>query len=235
MPPSAPRFALQIDSVIFQNVLGRKIQAVEKSGSRKMLRPRWGMKKRIVFVFLLIGLLGFLLFAGWALVTDRPEKSDVIVVLAGDSIDQRYRKGMELLRAGYGKHLFLDASSDSNYFGHTPAEYAAGFLKTDAHEMEPFVSVCPYEEDSSITETLYVAKCLEQFHPESVLLVTSDWHTARALSIFAHRLPQYHWSVAASHDERLFGTRWWQHREWAKTAFQEWLKVAWWNVVDRWR
>ena len=221
--------------MIFSDVLGNKKQAAGQQVSRKLPTRRWRMKKWIVFLFLLACLLGFLLLAGWALVTDHPEKSDVIVVLAGDSIDLRYRRGMDLLRAGYGKHLFLDASSDSNFFGHTPAEYAKDFLKTDAHEMEPFVSVCPYEEDSSITETLYVSKCLEEFHPQSVLLVTSDWHTARALSIFAHRLPQYHWSVAASHDERLFGTRWWQHREWAKITFQEWLKVAWWNVVDRWR
>src|SRR5258708_5843538 len=149
----------------------------------------------MLFLFLLIGLLTFLPFAGRALVSDRPEKADVIVVLAGDSIDQRYRRGMELLRAGYGKHLFLDASSDSNYFGHTPAEYAAAFLKEDAHEMEPLVSVCPFEEDSTMTETLYVAKCVETFQPQRVLLVTSDFHTSRALSIFAHRLPQYQWSV----------------------------------------
>jgi len=210
--------------VIFQNVLDNETQTAAKL-----------TKKRIVVLFLLIGLLGFLLLAGHALVTDHPEKSDVIVVLAGDSIDQRYRHGMELLRAGYGRRLFLDASSDSNYFGHTPAEYAAGFLKEDAHELEPFVSVCPFEEDSTITETLYVAKCLEQFHPQRILLVTSDFHTARALSIFAHRLPQYQWSVAAAKDGRLFGERWWQHREWAKIVFLEWLKVAWWNVVDRWR
>jgi hypothetical protein len=49
------------------------------------------------------------------------------------------------------------------------------------------------------------------------------------------RLPQYHWSVAAAHDDRLFGTHWWHHREWAKTTFQEWLKVIWWNAIDRWR
>jgi hypothetical protein len=220
--------------MIFERVPDREPQTVKNSGSRKPDKRRL-IKKRFVLLFLLVSFFGFLPFAGRALVTDRPEKSDVIVVLAGDSIDQRYRRGMELLRAGYGKHLFLDASSDSNYFGRTPAEYAAIFLKEDAHEMEPFVSVCPFEEDSSITETLYVAKCVEKFHPQRVLLVTSDFHTARALSIFVHRLPQYQWSVAAAKDDRVFGQRWWQHREWAKTTFYEWLKVAWWNVVDRWR
>jgi uncharacterized SAM-binding protein YcdF (DUF218 family) len=183
-------------------------------------------------------LITFAIFAGFAgrmLVSDHPEKSDVIVVLAGDSQDARYRRGMELLRAGYGRRLFLDASSDSSYFGHTPAEYADAFLKQDAREMVAQVSVCPFEEDSTDTETRFVAKCLEPLHPASVLLVTSDWHTARARSVFMRRLPQYHWSSAAAADDRIFGTHWWSHREWAKTTFQEWLKVIWWNAIDRWR
>jgi uncharacterized SAM-binding protein YcdF (DUF218 family) len=188
---------------------------------------------------LLLGLMiAFILFAGFAgrmLVSDHPEKSDVIVVLADDSQDARYRHGMELLRAGYGKHLFLDASSDSSYFGHTPAEYADAFLKQDSKDMAAQVSVCPFEDDSTVTETRYVALCLAPLHAASVLLVTSDWHTARARSIFASRLPQFHWSAAAAHDDRLFSTHWWRHREWAKTTFQEWLKVVWWNAIDRWR
>jgi len=199
---------------------------------RKFVRPA---RRRKIFLVLALALLLFALFAARLLVNDHPEKSDVIVVLAGDSQDQRYRRGMELLRAGYGTRLFLDASSDSSYFGHTPAEYAENFLRQDAGDMASKVSVCPFEEDGTATETLYVARCLGPLHPRSVLLVTSDWHTARARSIFAKRLPQYHWSAAAAHDPRLFGARWWQHREWAKTTFQEWLKVAWWNAVDRWR
>jgi hypothetical protein len=195
----------------------------------------WRSKKLLVPLLLLIVFILFASFAGRMLMSDHPERSDVIVVLAGDSQDARYRRGMELLRAGYGKHLFLDASSDSSYFGHTPAEYAEAFLKQDAKEMAAQVSVCPFEEDSTLTETRFVARCLEPLHPASVLLVTSDWHTARSHSIFVHRLPQYHWSAAAAQDDRLFGATWWRHREWAKTTFQEWLKVIWWNTIDRWR
>jgi len=194
----------------------------------------WRSKKLLLPLALLFILI-FASFAGRMLVSDHPERSDVIVVLAGDSQDARYRRGMELLRAGYGKHLFLDASSDSSYFGHTPAEYAEAFLKQDAKAMAAQVSVCPFEEDSTLTETRFVARCLEPLHPASVLLVTSDWHTARAHSVFTHRLPQYHWSAAAAQDDRLFGATWWRHREWAKTTFQEWLKVIWWNTIDRWR
>ncbi|HET9836749.1 MAG TPA: YdcF family protein [Candidatus Angelobacter sp.] len=198
-------------------------------------RRRKPSLKLILFLVLLLAFFLFAIFAARLLVRDHPEKSDVIVVLSGDSQDQRYRRGMELLRAGFGDRLLLDAPSDSSYFGHSPAEYAENFLKQDAGDMLSRVQVCPFEEDSTVTEARYIAKCLEPLHARSVLLVTSDWHTARARSVLASRLPQYHWSVAAAHDDRLFGMSWWQHREWAKTTFQEWLKVIWWNAVDRWR
>ncbi|HEX4605445.1 MAG TPA: YdcF family protein [Candidatus Angelobacter sp.] len=203
-----------------------------------MLARNSPLRSRKLLVFLGLLTVFFMLFARFAgsmLVKDRPERSDVIVVLAGDSQDERYHRGMALLRAGYGKHLFVDASSDSNYYGHTPAEYAAAFLQQDAKEMADRVSVCPFEEDSTVTETRYVARCIGPLHAASVLLVTSDWHTSRAHAIFARRLPHIHWSVAAALDDRLFGAHWWQHREWAKTTFQEWLKVVWWNGIDRWR
>jgi uncharacterized SAM-binding protein YcdF (DUF218 family) len=204
---------------------------ISRGTHRFLLRSR----KFILLLALLIFFLIFARFAGSLLVRDRPEKSDVIVVLAGDSQDDRFSRGMELLRTGYGKHLFVDAASDSHFFGRTPAEYAEAYVRQEAKEMAAQVSVCRFQEDSTRTETRWVAKCLEPWHPGKVLLVTSDWHSARALSVFVRLLPQYHWSVAAAHDDGIFGSHWWRRREWAKTTFQEWLKVIWWNAIDRWR
>jgi uncharacterized SAM-binding protein YcdF (DUF218 family) len=68
-----------------------------------------------------------------------------------------------------------------------------------------------------------------------VLIVTSEFHTRRALSIFRHELRGKSFSTAAARDDREFGTRWWQHRQWAKTCLYEWLRLVWWNLVDRWR
>lgn len=96
--------------------------------------------------------------------------------------------------------MFVDAAADIHFFRHRPSDLAADFLKTDSGEMAPFVRVCPFRENSTVTETKYVRACLEPLHPANVLLVTSDWHTARALSIFRKRLPQYHWSIGAAND-----------------------------------
>ena len=69
---------------------------------------------------------------------------------------------------------------------------------------------------------------------KSILVVTSNYHTRRALSILEKRLPQYHFSIYAAPDPYFFGERWWQTREWAKTTFSEWQRYLWWQFVDRW-
>lgn len=198
-------------------------------------RTRRGPSKLLVWLAFLMLVFAFAAMAGRLLVRDDPQKSDVIVVLAGDSFDERYTLGMKLLRGGYATHMLIDVNSEHHYFGRRETDYAAEFLERDTGDMRPFVSVCPFNEDSTVSESRYVASCLVPLRPRKVLLVTSDFHSARALSVFKHRLPQYEWSVAAAKDADMFGVKWWQHREWAKTTLLEWLKVTWWNVVDRWR
>jgi len=68
-----------------------------------------------------------------------------------------------------------------------------------------------------------------------VLLVTSDFHTRRALNVFRREIPEYEYSVAGSHDAAQFGERWWTHRQWAKTFVNEWARLLWWKLVDQWR
>ena len=71
--------------------------------------------------------------------------------------------------------------------------------------------------------------------PRTVLIVTNDFHTRRVFSIFRRRLPQYHWSVAAAHDDYFFGLPWWHKREWAKTNLTEWEKLLWWELWESWQ
>jgi hypothetical protein len=40
--------------------------------------------------------------------------------------------------------------------------------------------------------------------------------------------------VAAAYDDAQFGAPWWKHRQWAKTNVDEWLRMFWWQAVDRW-
>ncbi len=172
---------------------------------------------------------------GGFLVINNAEKADAIVVLGGDAADARYWRGLQLLREGYARHLFLDANTGMTY-GHSYVDLAKDFVAKTAGRSAAQVSVCPIEGDSTKIESFQVDQCLRQMQPppQSVIIATDDYHTRRALSIFQHELPQYRWTAAAAYNGFLFGQPWWKHREWAKTYLMEWQKLLWWEVVDRW-
>ena len=174
--------------------------------------------------------------SGNYLVVNRPERSEVIVVLAGDHNDLRYWRGLGLLRDGYGERMLVDAPADRIY-GRTYAEHAAEFVARTAGEKTSQISVCTITDDSTVQEASDIRACLAQVRPapRSVLLVTNDFHTRRALSILQSRLPEYQWSAAAAQDTSLFGEPWWHSREWAKTYVYEWEKLLWWRLFESWR
>jgi hypothetical protein len=95
------------------------------------------------------------------------------------------------------------------------------------------VRVCPIAGLSTREELHDVETCLEG-DESRILIVSSEFHTRRALSIFRHYLPARRFSAAVARDEKQFGIRWWTHRQWAKTCLDEWLRLLWWEVVERW-
>jgi hypothetical protein len=166
------------------------------------------------------------------LVVDDPQKSDAIVVLAGDT-NVRPVRALELLRQGMARHVFLDAQVRDQVFGQPLTDLARKYVGSLPEASQ--VSVCSITGFSTNTETVDVNGCLQSTGVHKVLLVTSEFHTRRALTIFRHRLPQYQFSVAAAHNPTQFGMAWWTNREWAKTTLDEWMKLVWWEAVDRWR
>ncbi len=194
------------------------------------------MKRVLVAAVIVLATIFLFVQSGPPLIVDHPEKSDAILVLGGDHNDVRYWRGLELLRAGYGGQMILDESAET-MFGRTYPDLAADFVARTAGEQAPNIHVCAIQQDSTLAETADAAMCLAQLQPppHAVLLVTSDYHTRRAFSIFRKRLPQYHWSVTAAYDDYFFGLPWWKRREWAKTNLTEWQKVLWWELWEHWR
>jgi uncharacterized SAM-binding protein YcdF (DUF218 family) len=184
-----------------------------------------------VVVFLLI-VVALASQAARFLVVDDPQKSDAIVVLAGDT-NLRPAHALALLRQGMAQHVFLDVVVRDQVFDQPLADLAqkyAGNLPEGNR-----VSVCPITGFSTNAESDDVNRCLQSAAAHTVLIVTSDFHTRRALMIFRHRLPQYRFSVAAAPVPAQFGDAWWSNREWAKVTLDEWMKLVWWEAVDRWR
>jgi len=189
---------------------------------------------RFLRLFLLVVVIAVLAASQAArfLVVDNPQKSDAIVVLAGEA-SARPAHALELLRQGMAPRLFLDAEVGEPMYDQQLTDVAQKYVNTLPERNS--IRVCPIVGRSTAAETEDVARCLQSLGAHRVLLVTSEYHTRRALTIFSRRLPQYQWSVAAARNPMLFGAAWWTNREWAKVILNEWTKLIWWEVVDRWR
>lgn len=189
------------------------------------------------FVWIGVGILAtvllveFAMHAGRILVVNDPRRSDVILVLAGET-EHRPARALELFDQGYARRVVIDVPSGASVYGFTNLGLAKEYVQHLPQGAS--VEICPIDGLSTKAEALDAEKCLERNHAGRVLIVTSDFHTRRAVSILRHELPAFEFSVAASFDDAQFGARWWSHRQWAKTCVDEWLRLLWWAAVDRW-
>jgi DUF218 domain len=191
--------------------------------------------RRRTWIVILILLAGFVVFArnaGQILVVDAPEPSDVIVVLAGET-DSRPAHALELLNQGLAPRVVIDVPAQAKVYDTMQIELAERFIQRLPRADS--ISICPIWGLSTRAEAHDVANCLAKQPAQHVLLVTSDFHTRRSRSIFRHELPGKSFSTGAAHDSTQFGTRWWTHRQWAKTFLDEWIRMFWWTAVERWR
>lgn len=191
------------------------------------------MLKRAVLIILLAGVaIFFISKSGAFLVVDAPAHADTLLVLGGDNDDTRFWRAAELLHAGYANRIMLDSDARSKNLGETEADRAPAFI---VRTLPGQVNICPITADSTYEEAADLKSCLERTNTQSILIVTSAFHTRRALSILSKRLPQYRWSVTLADSAYLYGDQWWKHRRWAKTALDEWEKFLWWKLVEQWQ
>lgn len=190
--------------------------------------------RKLRLAAILVVLVAIVLFgtSGAFLVKNDPQRADLIVVLAGET-DRRPTRGLELLQQGYAPKLMLDVPASEKIFDQQTIDIAQRFV--NSLPQQKAVSICPIVGLSTKTEAQDVKRCLAQIPANRILLVTSDYHTRRALSTFRHELPNREFFIAAAEDPKQFGQHWWQHRQWAKMNLDEWLKFVWWAVIDRWR
>jgi hypothetical protein len=198
-----------------------------------MKRPT-GTKYPWVVALALLAVLsvGLAMKAGSFLIVDAPRSSDVILVLAGET-DRRPQRALQLLAQGYGRRVVLDVPAKAKIYEFTQVDLARKYIE-DLPQAAP-LSICPIEGLSTKEESKDAENCLRREGAKSVLIVTSDFHTRRALEIFRREIPGHEYSVAASRNDGEFGGRWWTHRQWAKTFVDEWLRLIWWKAIDQWR
>jgi len=182
-------------------------------------------------VVLFAGLTIFAANAGRLLVVNAPQPADVILVLAGET-DRRPARALQLVDQGYAHRVVIDVPAAARIYEFTQLELAEKYVERLPQAAS--VRICLSKGLSTRDESHDAEKCLASEEGSRVLIVTSDYHTRRALSIFRHEVRGKFFTVAAARDDTQFGTCWWANRQWAKTCFDEWLRLLWWNAVERW-
>ena len=196
---------------------------------------KFGSGKFRIWLFALVMFVSLLVFAAVAgrfLIVDAPQRSDVIVVLAGET-DKRPALGLQLLRQGYAPRMVLNVPAAATIYDTNQLELARQYVQKLPENSA--ISLCAIRGLSTRDEARDVKRCLAGDVGQSILVVTSDFHTRRALSIFRHEFRGKTISIAAARDPAEFGERWWTHRQWAKICLDEWLRMIWWKGIEDWR
>lgn len=189
----------------------------------------------LIAIVVVLASVVLLFFAGRALVVDDARPSDVAIVLVGGFSDVRLQRGLDLLQKGFTRELILDGSSQI-LLGRKYFEYAQDYVQTLPPGVREHVHVCSFAGDSTKVELRGIWPCVKAIDPKvsKVVVVTSQYHTRRALSIAKRLFPQYAWTASAAPDPE-FGVDWWHQREWAKICITEWEKLLWWESLEKWR
>ena len=196
--------------------------------------PRRFSRLKFTLAFLAILLVLFLTRSLWlsamgaALVHDEgPGKADVALVLAGDYWGYRLQHAADLVKQGYVPRILI--SGPPGFYGMNESDLAIHWAQQQGYPAEWFVAV-PHQATSTLAEAKVMLAYMRQHDIHSFLLVTSNYHTARARRIF---LEAEHdggggpdMRVVAAPDKYFTPDGWWQSREGRKTAFIEWTKTV---------
>ena len=192
------------------------------------------LRARYLFVPLALLVLAYFTRALWlplfgvALIHDEgPAKANIAVVLAGDWFGHRIMKGGDLVREGYVPLVLVSGPADN--YGVYESDLAIPFAVRKGYPAAWFVAF-PNEARSTREEAAAILPELRRRNVRSFLLVTSDYHTARARRIYlalerANGGGPAMRTVAAP-DQFFRPASWWENREGRKTAFFEWSKTV---------
>jgi len=165
---------------------------------------------------------------GWALVhDDGPAKADAAVVLAGDFNGFRIMHAAELLKNGYVPKILV--SGPLMLYGRYESDLAIDFAVEKGCRREWFEPL-HHQALSTAEEAKAIYPELQRRGIQHFLLVTSNFHTARAARIFRAEAAAEKLSIdmrtVASPDRYFHLDSWWREREGQKIFFFETAKTV---------
>jgi uncharacterized SAM-binding protein YcdF (DUF218 family) len=161
---------------------------------------------------------------GRLLVRDEgPAHADIAVVLAGDYYGNRVVRAAELVKQGYVPNVLV--SGPHMLYGFYECDLEIPFAVKRGYPESWFVR-SPNQALSTREESAAILADLRRRGVHRFLLVTSDYHTARAARIYRRAAPDLDMRVVAAPDEYFRADGWWRNREGRKIFLVEWMKTV---------
>lgn len=163
------------------------------------------------------------LFAKFLIRTDPVNSADLIVVLAGDGSGRRVEEGLRLLQAGLAPRMLINGSY--SLYASRECDLGRDFAIARGGDPEAIEAFC-MDADSTLDEALLLDRELRSRHIGHAVIVTSDFHTARAGRIFGDWTSgQVRYSFAASSTPDFDPDSWWRSRPGREVVVTEWIKT----------
>ena len=180
----------------------------------------------LLTVFTLLVILTHSVWMGWmgaSLVSaERPLHADVIVVLAGDPYGHRILRAAELVKDGYAPKVLV--SGPAGVYDMHESDLAIPFAVRRGYPAAWFIPV-PHNSHSTEEEARALFPAIEKLHAQTVIAVTSDYHTRRAQRALRAGWPGIEIHMVAAPDEFFSPYGWWRSREGRKSFILEWTKT----------
>ncbi len=182
-----------------------------------------------------VGVLCLLCWGGDLLIASDPVPGhvDAAIVLQGSIAAEKARiaGAIDLLQRGVADRALLSVPKES-YWGQSIPPVARSYLERNyGSDMAARVDFCETggEVNSTVQEAQAVSPCIEEHHWQSIIIVTSDYHTRRSGMLWK-RMTRHHtnlhiWVEGVTDPE--FQQPWWRHRESAKVWVMESAKLLW--------
>ena len=145
------------------------------------------------------------------------------MVLAGDYSGKRILRAAELVKEGYVPQVLV--SGPHMLYGQYECDLEIPFAVQHGYPERWFIRA-PNEALTTREEAAAILPDLRRRGVHRFLLVTSDYHTARAARIYRAAALDLDFRVVAAPDNNFRPDGWWRNREGQKVFFIEWCKTV---------
>jgi len=154
---------------------------------------------------------------------DPLEQAEVIVVLAGDGSGNRIMTAVDLVQRGFAPKILVDGPP--GIYGHYESDLAIDYAVAEGAPPQ-ILEAFPINASSTAAEARAVTAELRRRGIRRAILVTSNFHTARAGKIFREESGQDVEYVVTSALNPIFEPdQWWKTRSGKKVFVLESLKT----------